>query len=142
MIYPKSFNLLLRLAVLRGLFGLMVSSADRKRSKSSYELAQHRKWYLWPFFLMPINSFVKTIEKMRKLVYPQQLQKWRTCLQLVSLYPSDTFISSAGMLKVSPHAQPTEEVYCPVPVARQSSQSWLPQPSHTLLCITPKDVQS
>lgn len=50
MIHPKSLNLLLQLAVLRGLFGSMVSSADRGRSRSKYEFTQHREQYLWPFF--------------------------------------------------------------------------------------------
>lgn len=59
MIYPKSLYLLLQLAVLRGLFGLMVSSAVRERNESKYEFTQHKKQHLWPFFKTPIFFFYK-----------------------------------------------------------------------------------
>lgn len=84
MINSKSLNLLLQWATLVVLLGLMVNSEKRNRCKSKSEFTQHNSYIL--------TFFLKNNRKMGKVGYPQQLQKWCTSLQLVSLYTSGFFL--------------------------------------------------
>lgn len=104
---------------------------------------RHNIYGLLP--LTPIFRFFYIMEKMGKVGYPRQLQKWITSLQLVFLHASGFFsFSSHGSVKWSPLAQPVEEVHFPVPLSQCHPTGWCwldPSAHHTLLCTTPKDVQ-